>query len=132
MLANFLTTFKDNIKEFESGSNNKNIQGRIVEGRREQEKEAVANEMFLNQKFKYKEKFNEKFDGESIEKSDQESDNKSNNKSDKKYDKKSNDKADDKFKQNNKAKVDLTAIYSIIYTRKKPIRILNEKAMIPK
>lgn len=88
--------------------------------------------MSLNKELEFEEESNKEFDGKSVEESDKESDNKSDDKSDKKSDKESDDKPNNEFEQNNKARVGLTATCSTIHTRKKLVRILNSKAMIPK
>ena len=132
MLADFLAAFRDDIKEFESGSGDENIQGRIVQGRKEQAEEAAANEMFLNKKLESEEESDKEFDKESIEESNEESNNIADNKSDKESDKKSDDKPNNKSEQNNKARVGLTATCSIIHTKKKLVRILNDKTIVPK
>lgn len=132
MSANFLAAFQDNIEEFESGSGDKNIQGRIVQGKREQAKKTAANKMFLNKKLECEEEPDEEFNKESIEESDKESDNMSDNKSDEESNKESDDKPDDKSEENNKARVSLIATCNIIHNREKLVRILNSKAMVLK
>lgn len=130
--ANFLAALRDDIKEFESGSGDENIQGRIVQGRREQAEEAAANEMFLNKKLKSEKESDKEFDKESVEESDEESDNMSDDTFDEESDEKSDDKPDDKSEQNNKARVGLTATCSTIHAREKLVGILNREAMLPK
>lgn len=95
---------------------------------REQAEKAAINEMFLNKKLKSDKKFENEFEEESDEKSDEEFDKESDKKSDKESDNKSNDKSG----QNNQAKIGLTAICSIVYTREKLIRSLNGKVVVPK
>lgn len=123
MPADFLAALRDDIKKFENRSNDENIQGRIVQGRREQAEKTAANEMFLNKKLESEEESNEEFDKESVEECDEESDNMSDDKSHEESDEKSDDKPDDKSEQNNKARVDLTAICSTIHAREKLVRI---------
>ena len=130
--ADFLAALRDDIEEFESGSGNENIQGRIVQGRREQAEEAAANKMFLNKKLESEKESEEEFDEESVKESNKESDNMSDDKSDEESDEESDDKPDDKSEQNNKARVDLTATCSTVHAREKLVRILNSKAMVPK
>lgn len=132
MPADFLAALRDDIEEFESGSGDENIQGRIVQGRREQAEEVAANEMFLNKELESEEESDEEFDEESVEEFDEESDNKSDDKSDEESDEESDDKSDDESEQNNKARVGLTATCSTIHARKKLVRILNGKTIVPK
>lgn len=127
-----MAILRDNIKEFESGSGNENIQSRIVQGKREQAKETAANKILLNKKLESKEKFDKEFDKEFVKESNKESDNMSDDKSDKKFNEKSDNKSNDKSKQNNKAKVGLTATCSTIYTREKLVRIWSSKAIVSK
>lgn len=69
---------------------------------------------------------------ESQKEYDEESDNKSDEESKEKSDKESNNKLENKSEQNNKARVGITSTCSIIYTREKLDRILNDKAIISK
>lgn len=127
MLDSFLATLRDNIKEFESGNGDENIQGK-----KKQAKEVAANEIFLNKELKSEEESDNEFDKESVEKFDEEFDNKSDDNSDEKSDKKFVDKPNDKSEQNNKARVDLITTYSTIHARKKLVKILNGKVIVPK
>lgn len=125
--AHFLAIVKDDIKEFESGSGNKNIQGR-----REKAEEVAVNEIFLNEELGFKNESEDEFEKESDKKSDKEFNEKSDDKSDKKSDNKSDWELDDKSEQNNQARLGLTATHSTIYTRKKLVKILNGEAVVPK
>lgn len=88
--------------------------------------------MFLNKELEFDKKSEDEFEEGSDEKSDEESDNESDEESNEESDEESDKESEDKSRQNNEARVGLTATCSTIYAREKLVRILNGKTVIPK